>query len=326
LTVTARKSERLMNLVICLLVARTYVPKARIREVVEGYRDQSEDAFEKMFERDKEALKDLGLPIELGYNDKAFEDEPGYRIKRSDFELPPVMLEADEAAVVGLAARVWQHARLAEATSSALVKLRAAGVEVDAQALAVIEPQVGADEPSFGPMWDAVVNRKPVAFEHRRGGWREGDGETMTRHLEPWGIVSSRGHWYVVGYDRDRAAERMFRLSRVVGDVVTVGRAGSYTVPDSTDIRQLASQLATPDPTGKAVLRLREGAAYWLRRRALSVRPDGVGWDLADVPYTSTEALAEEVVPLGHDAVVIEPESVRTAVVHRLEALVGRAQ
>jgi proteasome accessory factor B len=322
LTVTARKSERLMNLVICLLVARTYVPKARIRDVVEGYRDQSEDAFEKMFERDKEALKDLGLPIELGYNDKAFEDEPGYRIKRSEFELPPVMLEADEAAVVGLAARVWQHARLAEATSSALVKLRAAGVEVDAQALAVVEPQVGADEPSFGPMWDAVVNCKPVAFEHRRGGY----GETMTRHLEPWGIVSSRGHWYVVGYDRDRAAERMFRLSRVVGDVVTIGRPGSYTVPDGTDIRQLAGQLASPDPTGKAVLRLREGAAYRLRRRALSVRPDGRGWDLADVPYTSPEALAEEVVPLGPDAVVIEPESVRTAVVRRLDALVGQTQ
>ena len=323
---TARKAERLMNLVICLLVARTYVPKARIREVVEGYRAQREDAFEKMFERDKEALKDLGLPIELGYNDKAFEDEPGYRIKRSEFELPPVMLEADEAAVVGLAARVWQHARLAEATSSALVKLRAAGVEVDAQALAVVEPQVGADEPSFGQMWDAVVSRKPVAFEHRRGGHHGGPGETMMRHLEPWGIVSSHGHWYVVGYDRDRAAERMFRLSRVVGEVVTVGRAGSYTVPDATDVRQLASQLAPADPTGKAVLRLREGAAYWLRRRALSVRPDGVGWDLADVPYTSAEALAEEVVPLGADAVVIEPESVRIAVVHRLQALVGQAQ
>jgi proteasome accessory factor B len=318
--VSARKSERLMNLVICLLVARTYVPKARIREVVEGYRDQSEDAFEKMFERDKEALKEIGLPIELGYNDKAFEDEPGYRIKRSEFELPPVMLEADEAAVVGLAARVWQHARLAEATSSALVKLRAAGVEVDAQALAVVEPQVAADEPAFGPMWDAVVRRKPVAFEHRRGGV----GETMTRHLEPWGIVSSRGHWYVVGYDRDRTAERMFRLSRILGEVVTIGRPGSYTVPDATDIRHLAGQLVRPNPTSKAVLRLREGAAYWLRRRALSVRPDGAGWDLADVPYTSAEALAEEVVPLGPGAVVMEPDSVRAAVVRRLQVLAGQ--
>jgi proteasome accessory factor B len=318
--VSARKSERLMNLVICLLVARTYVPKARVREVVEGYRDQSEDAFEKMFERDKEALKELGLPIELGYNDKAFEDEPGYRIKRSEFELPPVMLEADEAAVVGLAARVWQHARLAEATSSALVKLRAAGVEVDADALAVVEPQVAADEPAFGPIWDAVVGRIPVAFEHRRGGM----AETMTRHLEPWGIVSSRGHWYVVGYDRDRAAERMFRLSRVVGEVATIGQPGSYKVPDATDIRQLAGQLTRPNATSKAVLRLREGAAYWLRRRALSVRPDGPGWDVADVPYTSADALAEEVVPLGPAAVVIEPDNVRSAVVRRLQILAGR--
>ncbi len=125
---TARKSERLINLLITLLVARTYVTKDRLREVIEPYREAGDDAFEKMFERDKEELRSLGIPIEVGYVDRAFEDEPGYRIERSAFELPDIDLEPEEAAVIGLAARVWQHAGLAAATSDALVKLKAAGV------------------------------------------------------------------------------------------------------------------------------------------------------------------------------------------------------
>ncbi len=314
---TVRKSERLMNLVICLLVARTYVSKAKIREVVEGYRDQSDDAFEKMFERDKDALKELGIPIELGHVDRAFEDEPGYRIKRGEFELPDIHLEADEAAVVGLAARVWQHARLAEATTSALAKLRAGGVTVDAAALALVEPQVATIEPAFGPLWDAVVRRTPVSFTYRPPG-----REPTKRHVEPWGIVSWHGHWYTVGHDRDREAVRMFRLSRVEGEVTRVGRAGSYAVPEGTDIRKLAGQLGPADPTQTATVRVRPGAGFALRRRSSATRPAQDGWDVLELPFHNPEALADEVLPLGVDAVVIEPADARKAVVRRLEALV----
>ena len=137
---TARKSERLLNLLITLLVSRTYVTKDRLREVVEPYREAGDDAFEKMFERDKEELRSLGIPIEVGYVDRAFEDEPGYRVERSAFELPEIDLAPEEAAVIGLAARVWQHAGLAAATSDALVKLKAAGVTVDRAALDVVQP------------------------------------------------------------------------------------------------------------------------------------------------------------------------------------------
>ncbi|HZO69886.1 MAG TPA: WYL domain-containing protein, partial [Kribbellaceae bacterium] len=195
---SARKSERLLNLVICLLVARTYVTKDRIREVVEGYAGQSDEAFEKMFERDKDELRDLGIPIEMGSQDKFFSDEVGYRIRRDVFELPEVKLEGDEAAVLGVAARVWQHASLAEATSSAVLKLKAAGIQTDQTALAAIEPHVAASEPAFDPLWSAVVTRSVVTFEHRRSG----AAEAVKRTLEPWGIVSWHGRWYVVGRDR----------------------------------------------------------------------------------------------------------------------------
>ena len=160
---TARKSERLLNLLITLLVSRTYVTKDRLREVVEPYREAGDEAFEKMFERDKEELRSLGIPIEVGYVDRAFEDEPGYRIERSAFELPDIDLAPEEAAVIGLAARVWQHAGLAAATSDALVKLKAAGVTVDRAALDVVQPQLTAEEPAFEPLWDATRTRTPGA-------------------------------------------------------------------------------------------------------------------------------------------------------------------
>ena len=173
-----RKTERILNLTICLLVSGRYLPKSRIREAVEGYHDLSDAAFERTFERDKDELRSLGVPIEVGSFDPLFDDEPGYRILSSEFALPAIDLDAEEAAVVGVAARVWQHASVAESTRSALGKLRAAGVEPDTSQLASLEPSVQASEPGFDVLWNAVLDRARVSF-----GYRDGSPRT----LEPWG-------------------------------------------------------------------------------------------------------------------------------------------
>ena len=92
---SARKSERLLNLLITLLVSRTYVTKRRLREVIPDYAEAaSDEGFEKMFERDKEDLRALGIPIEVGGFDPLFDDEQGYRIKRDAFELPEIVPRA----------------------------------------------------------------------------------------------------------------------------------------------------------------------------------------------------------------------------------------
>ncbi len=316
---TARKSERLLNLLITLLVSRTYVTKARLRQVIEDYGRGSDEAFEKMFERDKEDLRALGVPIEVGSHDPLFDDDAGYRVVRSAFELPEVALEADEAAVVGLAARVWQHAGLAGATSDALVKLKAAGVEVDRRALDLVQPQIAADEPSFEAFWEAVLARRPVRFDYRPGT----AAEPATRHLQPWGVVSSRGRWYAVGFDTDRRAPRLYRLSRVVGEVARDGRDGSFTVPEDTDLRALTAALAPAPASRTATLRVREGAAYALRRRAASSWEAPGGWTVLEVPFGRDEALADEVLGHGADVVVLAPDDLRDLVVARLRATAG---
>ena len=315
----ARKSERLLNLLITLLVSRSYVTKERIRGVVEQYREQSDDAFEKMFERDKEELRSLGIPIEVGYLDRAFEDEPGYRVERAAFELPQIDLEPDEAAVIGLAARVWQHAGLASATSDALVKLKAAGVSVDRAALNVVQPQLAVEEPSFEAFWNATQSRTRVVFKYHTSSSAE---ETL-RHLQPWGVVSYRGRWYVVGLDTDRGAPRLFRLSRVQGSVDTDGKSSSFGVPPGTDIRALTESLAPPRADHRAQLRVRSDSAHGLRRHARPVDAAGVrdGWDRIEVSYGRSDALADEVLSYGADVVVEAPDELRSMVVARLQAV-----
>lgn len=318
-----RKSERLLNLLIMLLVQRRFVPKARIRDLL--YADQTAEAFEKMFERDKEELRSIGVPIELGHLDSYFEDEPGYRINPDQMSLPEIRLDPQEAAVISLAAKVWEHARLAETTTEAIRKLGGLGVDVDASALELVEPRLGAEEPSFDAFWEAVTERTPVTFDYIRSGSRE----ATTRHLQPWGVVRYSGRWYVVGYDTDRQAERVFRLSRVQGQVTT-GRPGSYTVPAETDVHAVTRRLV-PEPVSEPrVLLARTGSAAALRRAALTITPDvtgpdaETGWDRLEVPGRA--ATAEDLLALGPDVVVEQPASLRREIVTRLRRAVASTE
>jgi proteasome accessory factor B len=318
---TTRKTERILNLTICLLVSDRYLPKSRIREAVEGYHDLSDGAFERTFERDKDELRALGVPIEVGSFDAFFDDEPGYRIRPSEFELPAIDLDAEEASVVGVAARVWQHAGMAESTRSALAKLRAAGVEPDTAQLSALAPSVQASEPAFEPLWNAVLDRTRVSFSYR-------DGERRT--LEPWGLTASKGRWYVIGWDTDRVATRMFKLSRMADLPRKVSRPDAYAVPADLDLRALARTLAPRDPTETALLAIRSGRAQALARRgerATGEFPLPSGFDVYAVPYGDHWSIAEEICPFAADVVVLAPVELRDLVVRWLSSVArtGRA-
>ena len=272
--VSRRRTERLVNLLLCLLSTRRYLTAAQIATIVPGYEHDEDDpksheAFQRMFERDKGELRDLGVPLETGTN-SVFDNEPGYRVTRGDYALPEVHLDPEEAAAVGIAARLWHHAELSTAASSGLTKLRAGGVEgVDGPPLG-IEPVVSAD-PALTPMLAAIDVRRAVRFHYRA----VRDGEPRQRRLQPWGVVSWRGRWYVVGHDLDRGATRCFRLSRVVGTVSGFGPLDAFAPPDGLD---LVAQVRAfdPEPTEQkaARVRVRVGAAAGLRRAAEDVRPE----------------------------------------------------
>lgn len=104
------KAERLMNLALCLLGTRRPLSKRELRGSIEAYLEAgSDDAFNRMFERDKDDLRELGLVIETVEN---LDGDTGYLARRDSNRLPPITLDAEEAAALGLAAKVWQQARL----------------------------------------------------------------------------------------------------------------------------------------------------------------------------------------------------------------------
>jgi proteasome accessory factor B len=321
-----RKTERLLGLVVCLLSTRRYLTAEQIRAAVPGY-PEPDDLFKRMFERDKEDLRELGVPLETGYN-HPFDDDPGYRIRRQAYELPELRLEADEAAVLGLAARVWSRAQLEGAAAGAVLKLRASQASADqGEARSDIEPRLGTPEPAFAPLWEAVRDRRPVTFSYRAAG----RSEPQRRELEPWGVVNRHGRWYVAGWDRLREATRVFRLGRISGPVKFCGPAGSVTVPDNTDVRELVRDWdSSPALDRTAVLRIRPGTGFGLRRHALSVQAEdgpggeaGPGWDLVTTRFADVGAFAEYAAMFGPDAVVLDPPDLREAVIAKLKGVLA---
>lgn len=305
---------------ICLLSTRRFLTAAQIAATVPGYAHDPDDerdheAFQRKFERDKAELRDLGIPLEVGTT-SVFDTEPGYRIARGDYALPDVRLEPDETAAVGIAARLWQHAGLAAAATSGLVKLRAAGVEVDPHAMLGSEPVVTVD-PAFDPLQSAARHRREVVFDYRT---LEDDTSTP-RRLQPWGVVCWRGRWYVVGHDLDRDAARCFRLSRVVGAVRVVGRPDAFTPPVGVDlIEYVAGWSGSAQPYGVATVLVRPGRAVGVRRRAEQIVP-GPDGDEVMLPYSDPQGLARWLVGYGSDVVVLGPEEVRQAAISRLRDL-----
>lgn len=311
------KTERLLQLVLCLTQTRRFVTKDRLRSAIPDYSaTQTNEAFERMFERDKNELRELGIPLETG-GAAGVDDDPGYRIDRDAYGLPALHLTREEMTAVALAARVWRDQGPASAAQRALLKLGADGTEIDPSDLPAIEPRLSGGEAAFEPLTTAVTLRRPVRFGYRT----PRDAQTVQRHLQPWGVVSQRGRWYVVGHDTDRGAERVFRLSRIEGTVVADGKAGSYDVPADANVRGQVNTFTASGPAATAQLLVRTGAGHGLRRRADAVDSAG-GEDRLTVTYRDLWMLAEEVASYGAAVVVQQPAELRNAVLERLRSVV----
>jgi proteasome accessory factor B len=286
--------------------------------------DRADEAFKRMFERDKAELREMGVPLETGRT-SVFDTEDGYRIARADYELPEIHLTGEEAAAVGLAVRLWESARLAGAAQSALVKLKAAGVDVDTSRALPIQPRLDRGEAAFEPCYAAARDRRQLQFDYRR----PDEDTAVRRHVQPWGVVAWHGRWYLVGFDLDRQSDRVFRLSRVVGTPKATGPAGAFDPPADLD---LTAVVARQDGGQEhlVVVRAIPGTAVGLRRRATSLGPadDGQGGveDRLQLRTTEPWSLADELAAYGADVVVEAPTEIRDAVVARLTRLAAMGE
>jgi len=312
-SMSAAKTERLLNLTMALLATRRYLTKAEIFERVAGYKGTPE-ANDRMFERDKDDLRELGIPLVTGGSDPLLDLEDGYRIDAKTYSLPAISFTPREASVVTLAAQIWREMSFANPAQSALLKLRAAGEDFVGDEL--FEAHLSGMEPSFPNVWEAVKEQRRISFDYRRR-----DGQISHRRVEPWGVLSWHGAWYLVGMDLERRASRVFRLSRFTSEARFISGAAAFLVPDGLDLRNEISQ-SEGDETQTAVLRVAKDRCIALRRAASATKSLDEEWDEIEISFSDLESFAREILWLGQNVVVVKPPELRAKVINSLMAVV----
>ena len=208
---------------------------------------------ERMFERDKEDLRNLGIEIEVGSFDPLFEDEAGYRIRSDRYQLQIDNLTPLQIGMISLASMAWQNSALDSTALSALVKLKALGVESDLAELPQISPRVVAVDPNVEILIDALTKRQKIAFLYLHQDLKE-----KRRVIEPYGAGTKNGFWYVAGRDVEKAEERVFRVDRIQGEILKEGKAESFKVPQDFSMQKTLESKAKQH---KAILRIQRGKA-----------------------------------------------------------------
>ncbi|SEE07811.1 helix-turn-helix transcriptional regulator [Ruania alba] len=303
-------AERLLDLVIALSHTRHRMTKGDIRRQVNGYADAaSDESFDRMFERDKDQLRELGIPI-VTLTDSAHADDVGYRIDMAEYRLPPVDFTAAEVGVLSLAAQVWQDSAFAADSRRGLTKLRAVSDLSDPAEHTGLALRVRGPDAAFPDLLEAITDRIGVQFTYRAAN----TGTTGDRSVQPWRLVAKDRGWYLIGFDNDRQAQRSFRLSRIIGRVHRVGRPGEVQIP----------QQVAPHPvhTTEVVLALVPERASAVRARSEPAEhPAAVAdRDVVRLEVTDTGRFAEELAGYGENVLVLEPAELRQAVIQRLRA------
>jgi len=309
----SRKIERLINLTIALLATKRYLTKSEIFRSVDGY-EGSEETKERMFERDKEDLRNLGVAIEVGGFDPVFEDEAGYRIKPEKYSLDLGELSGVQIALLSLAAEAWRGAALDTSAHSALTKLRSIGVESDLDALPAIAPRFNTAHKDFQIITDAISKRSPISFSYLSSSL-----DIQMRTIEPYAISTRDSFWYLAGNDIAKSDLRTFRLDRIHGDIAMNAKGKEYEIPAGFD---LFAHLENPESARIATVDIRKGKAHLLRTKALS-NIDLGEWDRITIIFLDAQRFIDLVLWHGDDALIVEPADIREKIIAALNEIVA---
>jgi proteasome accessory factor B len=309
--------ERLVNLVVALMATEQGLTKDTILTSVAGYREQSDagaskDALEKMFERDKEALRGLGVPIET-IGDWADPDdlrEARYRVPTAEYALPDdIEFTPAEVALLNLAGGVWSENSMSDDARSGLRKIRALGIPVD-EPIIGYSPRISLHDPSFSVLQRAIEQSRVVTFPYLK----PGEVAPRVRHLQPLALVDYESRWHVFGFDLDMDADRTFLLARIVGPVEITRQSFDPALRDGAGDRALAG-LEEVAARNTALLEVNPGteAALRLSRRSTPAE-QGI-----NVSFVDVHIFADELASYGPEVRVVEPAELRDQVIVRLQ-------
>ncbi len=301
--------ERVLNLLAFLLTAKRPVPAEEIRRTVAGYDPDNDEAFKRMFERDKDLLRKLGIPIQVKQTGR-FELEQGYVIAPSDYRLPDPGLNDEERAALWLAAQVVRIGG-ETAGSEALLKL---GGAMTNQAIEPFGAELGAEVQTLADLYQAVVDRRLVTFGYR------GKGRTVAPH----GLGHRMGHWYLAGVEGGEP--KVYRVDRLERLVIKDESDAFQRDPNVTVRQSLAAHPweAGTDPETQVVVAFDQESAWWADRRldpSLERRPLPDGGVEVTLSVSHVDAFIGWVLSFGAEAEVISPPAIRQAVIDRVRGV-----
>ncbi|MBN9606802.1 MAG: WYL domain-containing protein [Actinomycetales bacterium] len=313
--------ERLFSLVLALLATDAGLTKNEILSTVQGYRGRysaggDNSALERQFERDKDDIRELGVPLETV-------EAPGesgnnqllrYRIPRGAYELPTdVRFSPDETALLALAARVWREGSLSGESRRAMMKLRSLGVVADEPVLGYA-PQVRLRDPAFEPLQTAIARGLTVRFDYLK----PGESAARERQVIPLALVQYQGRWHLSAEELAGGAHKTFLLRRVVGPITTgkpaPARPGDHAAEALAGLEEIWARGVAQvevDPGSDAATRLRQ-------RRGTELAGESAKRLSLRLHYVDLAILADELAGFGPEVLVVAPVELRAAVVERL--------
>ncbi len=292
-----RKTERLINLTLALLATKRYLKKSEILANVQGY-EGTQEAKERMFERDKDDLRSLGIEIEVGDLDIFFEDEPGYRIPQKSYELNVPNLTSRELALLSIASSFWNDSILAPSAQSGIRKLRSLGIPATLDF--EFRMKYRFDNPSqlLEEIAKAILQKSEISFAY--------DSSSLkTRHLQPYRIVFWNGFWYLIGMDLDRKAIRLFKISRFLGGVEMSKKKNQFEIPQDFDVSEY---LPKNDISiiHNAKVEIKKDSAILLRERGKLIS-QGEDFDTYEINFEYERIFLREIIWHGSNVRIIEP-------------------
>lgn len=302
---SSQKTERLINLTLALLASKRYLSKAEIFRNIPGY-EGSPETKERMFERDKDDLRSLGIQIDVNNFDPLFEDEQGYLIKSDSFQFAENEFTKEELLLLTMAANLWHDSAVEIDSQNALLKIQSLSGPVENDMTTTPTLRITEDWQLLVSIFTAVQNKQILEFSYRG----------KKRQVNPYGLYSSKGFWYLIAFEIN--VIKSFKLVRIEGEVVLIGEKDAFEKPVNFNVGNFLKEESN-SVSLVSKLQVRKGAALSLRNK-FTVKDLDSEWDLMDIPYTNEQELLEMVLWHGTDLKLIEPAALRQLLVANLES------
>ena len=301
----SEKNERLVNLTIALLATKKFLTKAQIFKLVEGY-DGSAEAADRMFERDKEELRALGIDIEMKSIDALFEDEIGYRISPDRYRFDLGELSAEEVSILALAAEAWKESALKDIARSTSIRLESLGINADFSEIH-LAPTVSSVPENITEILESIESNKVIEFEYINQ-----EDVSEKKRVEPLGLYSQKGKWYLFALDTTKGQQRSYRLDRIDGGIKKTQKSFE---------KQEISLPSIHFPSVETLLKIRRDHALSILESA-EVISDDDEWITCRVNFESENVAISQVLLFSPNIQVLQPISVVSGVTKALSELI----